>query len=212
MKKTLLSLAIICLSVANTPQASANSGATGERLIAQLQGILSDVGQTQAGTAVPQQGTVEVAFSPNRGALQLVLKAINSATRTIDMMAYAFTSAEVTRALLNARKRGVTVRLVVDHDQNLSAKNKNTKSVAALAALVNSGATVRSVSTYLLMHDKCAILDSSHVQTGSFNYTQAAATRNSENVLVNWHAPALAAAYGKHFEEVWSAGQPFNGR
>jgi phosphatidylserine/phosphatidylglycerophosphate/cardiolipin synthase-like enzyme len=37
------------------------------------------------------------------------------------------------------------------------------------------------------------------VELGSFNYSDAAAHRNSENVLVNWKNPALARVYLKHF-------------
>jgi phosphatidylserine/phosphatidylglycerophosphate/cardiolipin synthase-like enzyme len=37
------------------------------------------------------------------------------------------------------------------------------------------------------------ISDGKHVQTGSFNYSQAAAKSNSENVLVVWNNPDLAA-------------------
>ncbi len=67
--------------------------------------------------SVPTDTRIETGFSPNGQALPLVLKTINSAQSTLDVMAYSFTSAEVTRALLNASKRGVKVRIVVDHKQ-----------------------------------------------------------------------------------------------
>lgn len=36
--------------------------------------------------------------------------------------------------------------------------------------------------------------------SGCFNYSDAAAHKNSENVLVNWSNPQLAAAYLNHFQ------------
>jgi len=49
-------------------------------------------------------------------------------------------------------------------------------------------------------HDKVLVADRETVELGSFNYSDAAARRNSENVLVNWRNPKLAAVYLKHFE------------
>ena len=44
------------------------------------------------------------------------------------------------------------------------------------------------------------IADRQTVELGSFNYSDAAAHKNSENVLVNWGNPRLAEVYLKHFE------------
>lgn len=49
-------------------------------------------------------------------------------------------------------------------------------------------------------HDKVIIADRETVELGSFNYSDAAARKNSENVLVNWRNPALAKVYMQHFE------------
>ncbi len=52
----------------------------------------------------------------------------------------------------------------------------------------------------LTVHDKVIIADRQTVELGSFNYSDAAAHRNSENVLVNWGNAKLAEVYLKHFE------------
>jgi len=44
---------------------------------------------------------------------------------------------------------------------------------------------------YAIHHDKVIIADRQTVEQGSFNYSDAAAHRNSENVLVNWGNPKL---------------------
>ncbi|WP_457825223.1 phospholipase D-like domain-containing protein, partial [Staphylococcus aureus] len=63
---------------------------------------------------LPPEAIVEVGFSPEGSAEALVLKTIDSARKQIRMMAYAFTSPKVVKAMLAAHKRGVDVKLLVD--------------------------------------------------------------------------------------------------
>jgi len=157
---------------------------------------------------VPATGTLEVAFSPNEGSENLVLKTINSATKSIRMLSYSFTSAPVVAALLRAQKRGVDVALVADYKENVS-EDRSGKARAALSALVNAGAHVRTISVYPIHHDKSIVVDGVTVETGSFNYSAAAAHKNSENVLVMWNNPNLAAVYLNHWDRNWKQGDDF---
>lgn len=150
--------------------------------------------EEQHSFAIPAAGTIEVAFSPDEGAEHLVLKVIDSAQTEIRMLSYSFTSAPVVQALIRARHRGVSVTLVADENGNRSASSR-----AALSALVNAGAEVRTISVYQIHHDKVIVADRDTVELGSFNYSAQAAHKNSENVLVNWHNPQLAAVYLSHF-------------
>ena len=152
-----------------------------------------------APTAVALSGTAEVAFSPDEGSLALVLKAIDSARTEIRILAYSFTSAPVTRALILAAKRGVSVSVVADEKAN-TAEDRSGKARAALSALVQAGVEVRLTRAFAIHHDKVIVIDQQTVQTGSFNFSDAAAHRNSENVLVLWRNPAVANVYLDHFE------------
>lgn len=58
--------------------------------------------------------SVQVGFSPEGSALQLVLKTIESAQQEIRLMGYSFTSPEVVSALVRAKRRGVDVKIVLD--------------------------------------------------------------------------------------------------
>ncbi|WP_080747227.1 phospholipase D family protein [Comamonas thiooxydans] len=156
-------------------------------------------------------GKVEVGFSPDAGAFPLVLKVINSSSRSLDVMAYSFTSAEVTRAILNARKRGVHVRVVADEKQNMSAPGAR-YAQSALSSLISAGAEVRINGNYSIFHDKVIISDGVHVQTGSFNYSKAAANSNSENVVVLWGAASVASQYSAHFKSRWNEASIYTGR
>lgn len=160
---------------------------------------------------VPATGEIEVAFSPNEGSEHLVVKAIQSAQREIRVLSYSFTSAQVTQALLAARHRGVQIALVADEKNNV-AEDRSGKARAALSALVNAGCDVRTVSVYPIHHDKVIVIDADTVELGSFNYSDAAAHKNSENVLVNWHNPQLAKVYLAHFARNYRQSHPYETR
>ena len=145
-----------------------------------------------------RSGNVEVAFSPNRGAEDLIIKVLRSASREIDVMAYSFTSVPITNALIAAQKRGVKVRLIADEKHNLD-DGSSRKARAALSALSNAGVQVYVTSQFAIHHDKAIMVDGLHLQTGSFNYSASANSRNSENVLVMWNSPEVVASYQAHF-------------
>ena len=171
-----------------------------------------DVAKALVGTGAPGQsqeapaaGQIETAFSPDGGAEALVVRTIQSAKKSIRLAAYSFTSPVVVRALLDAKRRGVDVMVVVDRKSNLTDGGGG-KSKAALNLLVNADIPVRTVSAYAIHHDKFIVADQRHVETGSFNYSDAAARRNSENVIVIWNNPDVAAAYTRHWNSRYEQG------
>ncbi len=145
--------------------------------------------------------TTEVAFAPDPAALQLVLKGIAQARRSIHLAAYVFTSKPVATALLEAKRRGVEVAVVADMQENQ-------RQYSATRYLANQQLPVRLNGKYAILHDKFMIIDQQHVQTGSFNYTASAASKNAENVLIIWNAPALAARYESQWQRLWQEGEP----
>ncbi|SAL05226.1 phosphatidylserine/phosphatidylglycerophosphate/ cardiolipin synthase-like protein [Caballeronia calidae] len=149
--------------------------------------------------------SIEVGFSPDGCAEQLVLKAIGAARRSIRLAAYSFTSPSVVKALIMARQRGVDVAVVVDDKNNLR-EDRSGKARAALNLLVNAGIPTRTISAFPIHHDKYIVVDAEAVETGSFNYSTAAARSNSENAIVIWHDPSLAKAYLDHWQSRWEQG------
>jgi phosphatidylserine/phosphatidylglycerophosphate/cardiolipin synthase-like enzyme len=152
----------------------------------------------------PATGQIEIAFSPDGGSEALVLKTINAAQRSVRLAAYSFTSPAIVKALIAAHRRGVDVRVVVDEKGN-----KSKSGTAALNLLVNAGIQARTNRKYAIHHDKYIIVDDLHVQTGSFNYSKAAAKSNSENVLVVWHNADLAASYRRHWQSRFEQGSGY---
>lgn len=203
MRKTLALTALAALSIIVSNTALAKKAT----LLTEVEASIASAFQP-GGVQVPATGTMEVAFSPNEGTEALVVKVIDSARSEIRMLTYSFTSAPVTAALLRAKKRGVDVAMVVDYKNNV-IEDRSGKARAALGAVTNAGIRVRTINVYPIHHDKSICVDAKTVETGSFNYSDAAAHKNSENVLVMWGNPKLAAAYLKHWERNWGQGVPY---
>ena len=145
--------------------------------------------------------SIETGYSPEGTALQLVLKTINSAQQEIRLMGYSFTSPEVVSALVRAKHRGVDVKIVLDEKGNRSKASQ-----AAMNVVVNAGIPLRTNGHYAIMHDKVIIVDNHTVESGSFNMTRSAASRNSENVLVINDVPEVAQTYLQHWQSRWDGG------
>jgi hypothetical protein len=63
--------------------------------------------------------------------------------------------------------------------------------------LVNAGIPVRTVSQFKIMHDKVIITDGRNVETGSFNFSRAAARSNSKmlwssGIILFWQIPTCS--------------------
>ncbi|EPX9838971.1 phospholipase D-like domain-containing protein, partial [Yersinia enterocolitica] len=103
----------------------------------------------------------------------------------------------IATAIVSAQKRGVRVRVVADGKANGDR-------YSAVTYLANNHVPVRLNSRYVIMHNKVMIADGSTVQTGSFNYTASADTRNAENNIVLRGVPQIAAQYEKEFNRLWA--------
>jgi phosphatidylserine/phosphatidylglycerophosphate/cardiolipin synthase-like enzyme len=147
---------------------------------------------------------VQVGFSPEGSAEELVLDVVDGAQQQIRLMGYSFTSPKVVKALVAAKRRGVDVQIVVD-----AHGNDNKASRAAMNLIVSAGIPLRTNDAFKIQHDKVIISDSLNVQTGSFNYSSAAARSNSENALVMWGFPEVARIYLQHWQSRWNQGRPY---
>lgn len=153
-------------------------------------------------------GSVEVGFSPDGSGEALVLRSLQSARQSIRLAGYSFTAQPVVKALLDAKKRGVDVAVVVDYKANIE-DDRSGKAHAALNLLVNARIPTRTNAAYPIQHSKYVVIDGLHVQTGSYNYSAAAARYNAENVLLISNAPALARQYADNWQHLFNEGKPY---
>jgi phosphatidylserine/phosphatidylglycerophosphate/cardiolipin synthase-like enzyme len=143
---------------------------------------------------------IKVCFSPPLpGGCDLaraIEDAIRAARKSILIQAYEITPGPLVTALIDAHRRGVDVRAIVDYKQLTDRRNRD--DAFAVEHLGEAGVPVLVDKPPGLMHDKVMIIDGEAVVTGSFNYTYSAEHRNVENLLVI-HDPALAAQYVQHW-------------
>jgi type IV secretion system protein VirD4 len=148
-----------------------------------------------AGAVNPQGfgpgATFEVGFSPNRNALEVVMSLVLEAKEQILLAAHCLSNKEIAFALADAKRRGVDVRVVVDHQQNQEEQG----GYQAVDFLAAQGIPVVRCANYSAMHHKFMVVDAAHVQLGSFNYTASARLRNAETAIAFRNAPELAEVY-----------------
>ena len=149
--------------------------------------------------AVPlraQQGPQDLHsfFSPNGGCTQAVVDQLNGAKKQVLVQAYSFTSTPIARALVDAKRRGVDVQVILD-------KSQRGERYSSATFLANEGVPTYIDAAHKIAHNKVMIIDGQTVITGSFNFTKSAEEGNAENLLVINNAPELAARYSANWKE-----------
>jgi len=101
---------------------------------------------------------------------------------------------------MDAKKRGINVRIITDDDQSLTLGSdiEKMKEHGILTRMDNSPAN---------MHNKFAVIDHKVVLNGSFNWTRAASTANRENVVIT-NEKDLVTAFSTEFEKLWTTYSP----
>ncbi len=190
----------------NTPFAGTVPGTDMESdMKLNLKALAAAVCLTAAANTAFASPSLDVGFSPEGSAEQLVIRTLNDARESIRLMGYSFTSPEVVKSLVAAKRRGVDVRVVVD-----DKGNRSKASVAAMNVVASAGIPLRTNAQYKIMHDKVIITDGANVELGSYNYTRSAADSNSENALLVRGVPALAQTYLAHWQLRWDGGSDWH--
>lgn len=156
----------------------------------------SSHGQTQDQISLSPNTKIEIGFSPNGSSLDIILRGIQQAQKSILVAAYSFTSKPISTALLEAHNRGISVQVIAD-------KKSNSGKYSAVTFLANHGVPVRVNGNYQIFHHKFMVIDGLHVETGSFNYSAAAVNRNAENVLMIWNTKEIAEKYTQQWNILW---------
>lgn len=112
---------------------------------------------------------------------QAIVKSIQGAKSSIYFATYSFTLDSIADAILDAHKRGVTIRGVADATMAVGRGSE----IIRLAA---SGIDIHLWSGSGLMHDKVFVVDgdkrTARIGLGSYNWSNAAEKRNVEVLLV----------------------------
>lgn len=127
---------------------------------------------------------------PERG----LIEAVQQAQTSVDMAIYNISLDELADALIDAHRRGVTVRMVMESEAMDRRVPQN---------LLRAGIPITGDQQEGLMHNKFTIVDGQEVWLGSMNYTAASAYDDANN-LVRIRDREMALNYAVNFEEMFA--------
>lgn len=138
--------------------------------------------------------TIENYFAPEDKPEAEIIAELHDAGRTIDFMAFSFTSEPIAEAVAARLAQGVRVRGLFEA-RNAASRYSRDDFLAA------RGAEVHMDTNPYSMHHKVFILDGRTVITGSYNFSKNAAEKNDENVLII-RDPGIARSFTDEFERL----------
>jgi phosphatidylserine/phosphatidylglycerophosphate/cardiolipin synthase-like enzyme len=173
-------------------------------LIAALSLALGVVSPTLPVTSLATEAAIAVCFAPEEDCTALAVDAIDHAETQILVSAYGLTtSPNAVEALIQARRRGVDVRVIADRTTPCERKS-------GFGPLVEAGVPIWIDSSVQIAHSKSMVIDNQVTLTGSMNWSGGAA-RNSENL--NFVASkTIAAAYAGHWHQRLALSSPYTQR
>ncbi len=135
---------------------------------------------------------VQIYFSPKGGCQAAIVRELMKARREVLVQAYSFTADPLTFALIELKKQGVIVDIVLD-------KSNEIDRYSDLHFFIENQMDVKIDHEHAISHNKIIIIDQKVVITGSYNFTNQAENDNAENVVIIKGNAEMAAAYRNNF-------------
>lgn len=156
---------------------------------------LEQVVKTLDASADPPAVEADAFFAPGEDCLRKLRELCLSAKRSIDVCVYTIADDRLTEALIDAHRRGLTVRILSDN-------HKVHDTGSDVHRLRDRGIDVRLDDSDFHMHHKFALFDGARLANGSFNWTRGASTGNEENLVVTDDV-RLVRAFAERFGRLW---------
>jgi phosphatidylserine/phosphatidylglycerophosphate/cardiolipin synthase-like enzyme len=150
-------------------------------------------------------GTIDAYFSPHGGCTEAIVKELTNAKTEILAQAYSFTSKPIAKALVDAKKRGIKIEVILD-------KSQRSQKYSSADFIAHAGIPTYIDSAHAIAHNKIMLIDRSTVITGSFNFTKAAEKNNAENLLIIKGNNPLEGRYIQNFNEHKGHSERYVGR
>jgi len=141
---------------------------------------------------------VNIYFSPQgytmyRGVIPLIKEAKDS----IDISIFFLTHKNISKELVKAKNRGVSIRVILDATAASNGYSKHNY-------LRDNGIPVKVENWGGKMHMKSAIIDKKHLIVGSMNWTKAGERSNDENTLIIKDS-LDASKYQRFYNLMWDS-------
>lgn len=156
--------------------------------------------QTQKENVQEQDNNqIETYFTRKDGNLdKILIKEMNAAQKNLNVAIYSLTKEDIANAILDAKKKGVDVKIITDKQESQSKAEK-----AILDKLKANNIPVKINSHSGLMHLKLSVIDDKTACGGSYNYTENATKENDENLIV-MRDPNIVSDYVNEFNNMWN--------
>ena len=147
--------------------------------------------------------SIEMWYAPEDKPLERVVQIYDQAQRYIYVSVYGLTSPLVVKALIQAKKRGVDVRIITDRERFQDPKQR-----MALSTLREARIPIKINRHDGLMHLKQVVVDDEINTNGSMNHTTSGNRYNDERVDVIRDQVVTAKARDK-FLSMWKDREQF---
>jgi phosphatidylserine/phosphatidylglycerophosphate/cardiolipin synthase-like enzyme len=131
-------------------------------------------------------------LNPSRDRLDLFLKLLGLATRSIKIMTYVIDDHMADRLIEIKGNRNLSVKVIID-------RRKLNESETVKSKLVGNGIEVKSLDN---LHAKVYIIDDALVLEGSMNLTVKGLVENTENIELKTN-PLDVYQFVENFDEAW---------
>jgi phosphatidylserine/phosphatidylglycerophosphate/cardiolipin synthase-like enzyme len=156
-------------------------------------------------TPVCASATIDVYYAPEDQPIDHMVGLYNHARRYIYVSVYALTAPSVVKALVEAKRRGLDIRVITDRERLNDPKQHSAVSTLRLA-----GVPIKINRHDGLMHLKQVVIDDLINASGSANHTTSGNRYNDERLDVITDARLTAKAREK-FLTMWNDHQRFAG-
>lgn len=149
---------------------------------------------------------VQTCFSPQGKCSAHIIREIDKTQKELLIAVYAFTNDELARAVVQAKKRGVSVQIILDREFDAANERSQSRFLEEQKILLKRISGMKPTAPERepgLMHQKFAVMDRKIIFTGSYNWTRSADKTNDENLLWFRDAGPLAEEYRKVFLQLW---------
>lgn len=139
---------------------------------------------------------VEVYFSPKDKTSDRIIQILKSAKNYIYVPTFLITHTGISNELINAQKRGVDVRVIIDANSVTTRNSKHTE-------LRKNGIALKTENYAGKLHSKMIIVDDEYLITGSMNFSNSGENKNDENSVIIKNSK-IAKAHKNFFLYLWT--------
>lgn len=143
-------------------------------------------------------------FSPGDACLNRIVHRFQKVQRTADLCVFTITDGRISRAIVDAHRRGVKLRIISDEAKagDLGSDLDQFYQAGIPGKLIRAVSADSRAEGH--MHHKFAIFDGIRLINGSYNWTRGAANVNYENLIDSMDV-CLVKLFAAEFERLWNA-------